>query len=93
MDAETTQVIALTTIDSSQINAIGYSEATQTLAIQFKNWKGEIGATYHYADVPLDVFNAFNEAESKGRYFGANIKPFDKKYPYVKVAEAPAKTS
>lgn len=82
--------IALADVQSSQINAIGHSAETNTLAIQFKNWKGEIGATYHYANFTADDFEAFRNAESLGKHFGKNIKPFADKYPYTKVEDKPA---
>ena len=70
--------IAMTPCESSQIHAHGYDPTTQTLALQFKR-KGEHGeriggSIYHYSNVPADVYQAFVAAESKGRYFGANIK-------------------
>lgn len=65
--------IALTPVESSQIAAIGHDAATNTLAVQFKNKKG-LGNVYHYDNVPADVYQQFTAAESKGRFFGANIK-------------------
>ena len=83
-------IIALQDVDSSQINAIGYDPETQTLAVQFKGWKGELGATYHYAQVTAQDFEAFKNAESLGRHFGRYIKPFPEKFPYTKVADKPS---
>lgn len=83
-------IIALRDVDSSQINAIGYDPETLTLAVQFKGWKGELGATYHYGNVTAEDFEAFKSAESLGRHFGRHIKPFPEKFPYTKVAEKPA---
>lgn len=82
--------IPLQDVESSQISAIGHDPETNTLAIQFKGWKGEVGATYHYANFPADDFAAFKAAESLGRHFGRYIKPFADKYPYTKVAAKPA---
>lgn len=81
--------IPLQPVSSSQINAIGHDAETETLAVQFKNWKGELGSTYHYANFSAEDFAAFNGAESKGKYFGKNIKPNSTKYPYTKVADVP----
>lgn len=86
----TTTRIALHDVESSQINAIGQDPETNTLAIQFKGWKGEIGATYHYANFTAEDFAAFKAAESLGRHFGRQIKPFTDKYPFTKVADKPA---
>lgn len=82
--------IPLQPVESSQINAIGHDAETNTLAIQFKGWKGEIGATYHYANFTAEDFEAFKGAESIGRHFGKAIKPFADKYPYTKVEDKPA---
>ena len=69
--------IALQPVESSQVKAIGYDEATSTLAVQFKRGAGAI---YHYPDVTKEAFDAFLTAESAGKFFGKNIKqlPFQK---------------
>ncbi|MBB1060384.1 KTSC domain-containing protein [Marilutibacter spongiae] len=82
--------IALNDVDSSQIAAIGHDPETNTLAIRFKTWKGEPSSLYHYANFTADDFAAFQEAESKGRHFGAHIKPFPEKYPYTRVEAKPS---
>lgn len=82
--------IPLNEVESSQINAIGHDAETNTLAIQFKGWKGEVGATYHYANFTAEDFAAFQAAESKGRHFGKHIKLHADKYPYTKVADKPS---
>lgn len=78
--------ITLIPVDSSQIAAIGHDAETQTLAIQFKNWKGEATGVYRYSNFTAEDFAAFQAAESKGKHFGAHIKPFVDKFPYQKVA-------
>jgi hypothetical protein len=78
--------IPMTPVESRQIAAIGHDAETQTLAIQFKNWKGEATSVYHYRNFTAADFAAFQAAESKGKHFGAHIKPFVEKYPYQKVA-------
>ncbi len=80
------QDIALIPVDSSQIAAIGHDPATQTLAVQFKNWTGEVTSVYHYRNFTAEQFAAFQAAESKGKHFGAHIKPFAQQFPYQKVA-------
>lgn len=77
--------IALAPVTSSQIEAVGYDEATKTLAVQFKK-----GAIYHYANVPAETYKAFSSAESLGKWFGANIKAHPGKYPFKKVPASPA---
>lgn len=77
--------IALQPVESNQIAAIGHDAATETLAIQFKNWKGEATSIYEYRNFTAADFAAFQAAESKGKHFGAHIKPFADKFPYTKV--------
>jgi len=60
-----------TPVFSSNLVSVGYDGQTQTLEIEFKN-----GAVYQYSGVPLDEFNAFMNADSKGTYFHARIKHF-----------------
>ena len=79
-------VITMDAVDSSQIDSIGHCAETNTLAVRFKNWKGELGTLYHYANFTADDFAAFKDAESIGKHFGAFIKPFDLKYPFTKIS-------
>lgn len=84
-------IIALQDVASSQIHSIGYDPETQTLAIRFTRGYGEKrgpGSLYHYANVPQEAFDAFRNAESLGKHFGAHIKPHADKYPYTKIVEA-----
>ena len=77
--------IALDSVESSQITAIGHDPESNTLAIQFKNWKGEPASLYHYSNFTAEDFAAFKNAESIGKHFGQFIKPETVKYPYVKI--------
>lgn len=79
--------IPLQDVESSQIAAIGHDPENNVLAIQFKSWKGDRRSTYHYQNFTAEDFEAFKNAESKGRHFGQNIKSAAAKYPYTKVAE------
>ena len=79
-------VITMDAVDSSQIDSIGHDAETNTLAVRFKNWKGELGSTYHYANFTVEDFAAFKDAESIGKHFGAFIKPFDQNYPFTKIS-------
>lgn len=71
--------IALTPVTSNQVKAIGYDEATQTLAVTFTRGTGAI---YHFPNVSKATCEAFITADSIGKYFGEHIKdlPFTK-YP------------
>jgi hypothetical protein len=67
-------------VESSNIASIGYDPETQTLEIEFKR-----GGVYQYSDVPADVWEAFQAAESKGKFFHAEIKKGGG-YEYTKVS-------
>lgn len=84
-------IIALQDVQSSQIHSIGHDPDTNTLAIRFYSGWGEkkrVGSLYHYQNFTAEDFAAFRDAESKGKHFGAHIKPFAKKYPYRKIEDA-----
>jgi hypothetical protein len=78
--------IALEPVESNQVGAIGYDEATQTLAVQFRRGARAI---YHYPNVSRETFEAFRGAESIGTYFGQHLKalPFEK-FPNEDAASA-----
>ena len=76
--------IALTEVESSQIHAIGHAPETNTLAVQFKS-KGGPGNVYHYANVDAEKFGRFRNADSIGRFFGAEIKPYVDAHPFTKI--------
>lgn len=82
--------IQLFDVDSSQIHSIGHDAATNTLAMRFYRGYGDNkvpAAVYHYANFSAEEFQAFKDADSLGKHFGAYIKPFPERYPYRKVAE------
>lgn len=56
-------------VSSSNIQSIGYDEASMTLEVEFKN-----GAVYQYFDVPKTEYDALMSAGSQGQYLAANIK-------------------
>lgn len=76
--------IALEPVESNQVGAIGYDEATKTLAVQFRRGARAI---YHYPNVERATYEAFKGAESIGTYFGQHLKalPFEK-FPCEDVA-------
>lgn len=73
--------IELTPCESSQIEAFGYDSSTEILAIRFPGRGATPGTVYHYAGVPADVFHQMVAAESKGKFFGSNIRG---RYAYEK---------
>lgn len=54
---------------SSNIQSLRYDDQAQVLQVVFNN-----GAVYEYYDLPRHVAEAFEAAESKGRFFAASIK-------------------
>lgn len=56
-------------VKSSNIRAIGYDEATNTLEIEFKT-----GSVYQYQPVPNSFVDRFTAAPSKGRFFDLYIR-------------------
>jgi hypothetical protein len=56
-------------IVSSTIAAVGYDENTGTLEVEFSD-----GKVYEYQGVPKDVYEAFMNSDSKGRFFAAQIR-------------------
>ncbi len=71
--------IEFVSVESSQINRIGYSEEHKVLAIEFiRN-----NALYYYFKVSKDIFDKMIKAESVGRFLGSEIKG---KYDYKKIS-------
>jgi len=56
-------------VQSHVIAEMGYSKRRHLLEIEFAN-----GAIYRYVDVPPSVYRDLISAESKARYYDANIK-------------------
>lgn len=54
---------------SSNIAAVHYSDFFEEFTVEFCN-----GTQYLYKKVPKQTFDAMVEAESKGKFFAANIK-------------------
>ena len=82
---KTALVIALTSCISSQLNGFGYDADSKTLAISFPGRGAQPDTIYHYFDVPAEVWSDFLAAESKGKFFGAEIKGM---YRYEKQPDA-----
>lgn len=83
----TTPNIALTPVQSSQLESIGHDPETNTLAIRFHG-KGRPGSLYHYQNVTADDYSALLAAESKGSHFIRNIKPHVDKFPFTRINES-----
>jgi hypothetical protein len=54
---------------SSSIASYEYDDETSTLTIEFKS-----GTKYDYYDVNSSLIDNFHTAESKGKFFAANIR-------------------
>src|SRR5262245_22024551 len=69
--------------DSSNVSEIRYHESQQLLQVWFKN-----SAVYEYRSVERDVWVAFVEAPSKGRFVWERLRGFGRGavYPYRRVA-------
>lgn len=65
--------------NSSSIKEVGYSVETKVMTILFSS-----GNAHRYFDVPAEVYQGFWAAESKGKYFGKEIRS---KYKSEKVEE------
>ncbi|GAA0907509.1 hypothetical protein GCM10009552_15540 [Rothia nasimurium] len=82
--------IEMVPVESSQIHSIGHDSGTSTLAIRFKNAKGEPSSLYHYDNFTDTDYIQFCSAESVGSHFGEFIKPAAEKYPFRKIDESAA---
>ena len=64
-------------VNSSAIRAVFYDRRRRRLRVLFLS-----GQRYAYEDVPGEVHHAFVVAESKGRFFQAEIRD---RYAYVRL--------
>jgi len=67
----------MVSVSSSNIEAVGYDDNSETLQVAFKN-----GSVYQYFDVPEHVFSSLRDAISVGGYLASNIKGI---YRYSKI--------
>jgi len=56
-------------VESSSLRSIGYDRRTATLEIEFDG-----GGVYRYEDVPLEIWQGLRQADSKGKFFQANVR-------------------
>lgn len=64
--------INMNPVTSSNIAAVGFqpgAEGTGTLAVQFSS-----GTTYHYDDVPNEVAEGLQKADSVGSFFAKHVR-------------------
>jgi len=73
--------VNLETPESCNIQEASYNPATKALVIAFRN-----GSRYSYAEVPLDIFEGFAHASSRGSYLAKCIKG---RFHYTKLEDAP----
>lgn len=64
-------------VSSSNVEAVGYDESTQTVRVWFLN-----GSVYDYSNVNILEYEALRDAPSVGSYLHRNFKG---QYPYEKV--------
>jgi hypothetical protein len=81
----TAPIIPMSPCESSQLSGYGYDASSQTLAISFPGRGAQPDTIYHYFDVPAEVYAALQASESKGKFFGAEIRT---KYRYEKQPDA-----
>ena len=64
-------------VASSNLAAVGYDPATETLEVEFLN-----GSIYQYFNVPQNMYDNLMQEGSKGRFLNTYIK---NAYPYSRV--------
>jgi hypothetical protein len=69
----------LTSISSTNLNAIGYDPQTAELQVQFRN-----GDVYSYRNVPQDTYDRMINGDA-GRVFASEIKPQRYAMPFTKL--------
>lgn len=61
--------IEMKPVESSNLEAIGYSAEDQILQVRFKS-----GKTWRYRDFPPSAYSRLMAAESKGKFFAAHVR-------------------
>ena len=64
-------------VSSTNLSRVRYDESSLTLEIEFQG-----GRVYQYFDVPKHIFEELLRADSKGKFFHAQIKGH---YRYARV--------
>ena len=70
--------VKMNSVNSSNVNAVGYDNKQQKMYIEFRN-----GAVYMYDNVNNRDYNMMLIASSKGKWFWSNIRQKVGKYPYT----------
>lgn len=60
----------MVTVNSTNIDSVGYNADTQTLTVKFR----VSGQTYEYLNVPQTLYEGLMASESKGKYINDNIR-------------------
>ncbi|MBO5423931.1 MAG: KTSC domain-containing protein [Lachnospiraceae bacterium] len=60
----------MTSVNSTNIDSVGYNADTQILTVQFK----VSGQVYEYLNVPQTLYEGLMASESKGTYLNDNIR-------------------
>lgn len=64
-----THHIPMTPVLSTNLQQIGYDPTSNTLGVQFAS-----GHIFHYANVPVKLWEGLLEAPSKGQFYATEIK-------------------
>lgn len=72
--------IVTESVESSNIDSIGYLKESKILKVVFKG-----GSSYIYKNVDELQIKNINNAKSIGRYFNDNIKAFPEKYECIRI--------
>jgi hypothetical protein len=60
---------------SSNVASVGYKVKSGTMEIRFKRHApGAVSRIYQYESVPRQVYEGMMKAESKGKYFHAQVR-------------------
>ena len=62
-------MVEMKSVDSSNVDSVGYDAETKTLHVKFKS-----GGVYHYHGVEPEAHSALMNAESIGWHLGTHIK-------------------
>ncbi len=72
-----------TKVQSSNVEAVGYSKAKRLLEVAFLPQKeGQTAAVYQYRGVPPEVAAGLKKADSVGKYLAKHVKGV---YPFERV--------
>lgn len=63
------ELVDVTPVESSNLVSYGYDPARKTLAVWFKS-----GELFHHHDVPPVLWTAFEQAPSKGTFYGRAVR-------------------